>query len=193
MHGQIKIGRSWRAFRATQVLAPPHGYVWSAHSRIAGLPVSGFDRYSDAAGEMRWRLMGVVPVMSAAGDEVTRSAAGRMAAEIVLIPTAFRSATWSAGIAEGEIVGRFVVDGRTDEVQLRIDSAGRVQQVQIQRWGAPLGEPFARYPFGVTVSNETTFGGVTIPSQFSAAWFAGTDRQAEGEFFRATVTDAVFH
>lgn len=37
MHGQIRLGQ-WRRFTATQVLAPPSGYIWAATARIAGLP-----------------------------------------------------------------------------------------------------------------------------------------------------------
>jgi hypothetical protein len=45
----------------------------------------------------------------------------------------------------------------------------------------------------VTVEEEAALGGVTIPSVIRAGWFWGTDRQNEGEFFRATITDAVLH
>src|SRR5581483_9703243 len=57
MHGSIKIG-SWRRFRATETLTPPHEFVWRATARVAGLPVSGYDRYIDACGQMRWQLFG---------------------------------------------------------------------------------------------------------------------------------------
>jgi hypothetical protein len=62
----------------------------------------------------------------------------------------------------------------------------------MQRWGNPNGEPFGRYPFGVAIEGEKTFAGVTIGSQLRAGWWWGTDRQSEGEFFRATITGAEF-
>lgn len=46
---------------------------------------------------MRWRLLNLVPVMTAAGTDVARSGAGRLASEIVLVPTAFQDATWTRG------------------------------------------------------------------------------------------------
>jgi hypothetical protein len=61
--GHIKIG-SWRRFTATQVVAPSRGYIWAANARLFGLPVIGFDRLSGRTGEMRWRLLDVVPVVS---------------------------------------------------------------------------------------------------------------------------------
>jgi hypothetical protein len=34
--------------------------------------------------------------------------------------------------------------------------------------------------------------GLTIPSVLRAGWWWGTDRQSEGEFFRAQITSTVF-
>jgi hypothetical protein len=58
--------------------------------------------------------------------------------------------------------------------------------------GNPGGLPYGCYPFGVAVQAERTFAGVTIPSTFTAGWWWGTDRQQEGEFFRAQITAAAF-
>jgi hypothetical protein len=55
MRGHIRLG-GWRPFTAQQVLAPS-GFVWAATARVAGLPVTGFDRYSSGTGQMRWRLL----------------------------------------------------------------------------------------------------------------------------------------
>jgi hypothetical protein len=62
----------------------------------------------------------------------------------------------------------------------------------MQRWGNPNGAPFGRYPFGVAIEAEQTFAGVTIGSALRAGWWWGTERQPEGEFFRAEIIDAVF-
>lgn len=88
MRGEIRLG-AWRSFTARQVLAPPRGFVWAARARFLGIPVVGFDRFSSGSGEMDWRLGGLIPVMSATGPDVTRSAAGRLAGEMALAPTTF--------------------------------------------------------------------------------------------------------
>jgi len=46
--------------------------------------------------------------------------------------------------------------------------------------------PFASYPFGVDVIEQRTFGGIGLPSRLRAGWWWGTDRENDGEFFRAT-------
>ena len=191
MRGQIRLGR-WRPFTATQVLAPPAGYIWAATVRLAGLSVTGYDRLSSGTGEMRWRLLRLIPVQTAAGPDITRSAYGRLAGEIALIPTAFQHATWTQGEHPGTAIAAWRFGDDTETAELRAGADGQLLEVMVNRWGNPGGRPFRRCPFGVSVQAETDFGGVTIPSQFTAGWWRGTGRQAEGEFFRAHITHAQF-
>ena len=191
MHGQIRLGR-WRAFTARQVLAPPDGYLWAATTRLAGLPVTGYDRLGSGAGEMRWRLLRLIPVLNAEGPDITRSAYGRLAGEIALIPTAFRHAAWSRSEHPNTAVATWQFGDDTEAAELRVKRSGRIAEIRVNRWGNPGGEPFGRYPFGVRVEAESRFGGITIPSVFRAGWWWGTERQHEGEFFRAEITGAVF-
>ncbi len=191
MRGEIRLG-SWRPFTAHQVLAPPRGFVWAATTRLLGLPVAGFDRYSSGSGQMNWRLGGMVPVMTATGSDVTRSAAGRLAGEMVLVPTAFRAASWAPGPDEDRAEVTWRIDGQEESAEVRVAADGRLLGVLMQRWGNPDGVPFGRYPFGVAVEAERTWSGVTIASRLRAGWWWGTDRQDAGEFFRAEITGADF-
>ena len=95
MRGHIRI-RAWRPFVATQVLAPGVGFIWAATAKVAGTPVLGYDKYVDGVGEMRWGIGGLVPVMSARDTNISISAAGRLAAESVFVPTAFAGPAWSS-------------------------------------------------------------------------------------------------
>ena len=192
MRGEIRIA-AWRPFTARQVLTPPRGFIWAATARVRGIPVTGFDRLSSGTGEMRWRVGGLVPVMSAAGPDVTRSAAGRLAGETALLPTAFPAATWTPGSDDDRVVVTWLIDGQDESAELHVGPDGRLLGVLMQRWGNPNGAPFGRYPFGVDVEAEETFAGVTIASVLRAGWWWGTDRQTEGEFFRARITGAAFH
>ena len=191
MRGQIRLG-AWRPFTARQVLAPPRGLIWAANASLFGVPVTGFDRFSSGSGQMRWRLAGLVPVMSASGLDVTRSAAGRLLGEMALAPTTFRAASWAQGSDADRIVATCQIGGEDESVELHIGPDGRLLGALMQRWGNPNGAPFGRYPFGVAIEAEQTFGGVTIGSKLRAGWWWGTDRQAEGEFFRAQITAADF-
>jgi hypothetical protein len=191
MRGQIKLGR-WRSFTARQVLSPS-GFIWAASARVAGLPVTGFDRYTSGAGRQRWRLLGLIPVMTGGGPDITRSAAGRLAGEATCwLPTAFSAASWVSGPEPDTVVATWRIGDEQEAVRLRIAPDGRPRDLLLQRWGNPDGEPFARHPFGVAVDGERTFSGVTIPSEIRAGWWWGTDRQQPGEFFRAEITGARF-
>jgi hypothetical protein len=175
------------------VLAPPHGFIWAATARVAGLPVTGFDRYGAGTGQMRWRLLGLVPVVTGAGPDVTRSAAGRLAGEgVCWLPSAFGAARWSAGPEPDTAVATWRIGDADESVHLRVDPEGALREVRLQRWGNPDGQAFGRHPFGVAIEDERCFGGVTIPSVLRAGWWWGTDRQDAGEFFRAEVTEATF-
>jgi hypothetical protein len=191
MRGEIRIGR-WHPFIAHQILAPSRGFIWAARSRVWGLPVTGYDRLYAGAGEMRWRLAGLIPVMSSSGADITRSAAGRLAGEGALLPTAFRQATWVEGGQAGTVVAIWPIGGEAESAQLRISQDGRLAEVMVNRWGNPDGAPYGRYPFGVAIEAETAFAGVRIGSTVRAGWRWGTSRQDAGEFFRARITDAVF-
>jgi hypothetical protein len=191
MHGEIRIG-AWRPFTAHQVLAPGEGFIWAATARMAGAPVIGYDRYSSGVGQMRWRLLGLIPVMTANGEDVTASAAGRLASEGVLCPTRFQSCRWEASPEPNVVSALWHIGSREEIVNLRVDDDGRLREAWMHRWGNPSGEPFGSYPFGVEVTAESNFDGVRIPSRFRVGWWWRTDREEEGEFFRATVTHVTF-
>jgi hypothetical protein len=191
MAGLIKIG-AWRPFTATQVVAPRRGYIWAANARLFGIPVMGYDRLSGGTGEMRWRLLDLLPVVSTDGPDMARSAAGRLASEIALIPTAFGGATWTGGDKPDTAVAHWGTGAQQERVELHLGPAGQLRDVLMQRWGNPDGRPFARYPFGVTVDGERTDAGVTLPADVRAGWWRGTERQDAGEFFRARITKVTF-
>jgi hypothetical protein len=191
MRGQIRLG-GWRPFTARQALAPPAGYIWAATARLWGTPVSGFDRLSSGTGQMRWRLAGLLPVMSAGGRDIACSAAGRLAAEIVLGAIRVQGSKVAPGTGADSAVATMQVGKFTESTELRVESDGRLLGVLVNRWGDPDRKGFQRVPFGVTVETETRFAGVAIPGQFRAGWWWGTDRQPEGEFFRAEITSAEF-
>lgn len=192
MHGTIKLGDAWAPFHATQVLRWDRGFVWHAHTRVKGLPVSGSDRELDGEGEMRWRLLGIVPVMSARGPEISRSAIGRLHAEAMWLPGALLSpeVVWSEGPSGPVFVTH--AHGEESRVELTIDTDGALRAMKLARWG-DVGSPgtFRYVDFGGSMGTERTFEGVTLPTEYRIGWYFGSERfEAEGEFFRCTL-DAV--
>jgi len=190
MSGSIRLGRRWVRFRARQIEAPHHGFVWAARAGV----IVGSDRYAEGQGAMNWKVLGLVRVMHADGPDVSRSAAGRVGAEAVWVPTALLprfGVTWTA-TDPLHITANYRLDDAEVELLYTLSDDARVRSVVFDRWGDPDNTgTWGHHPFGFEVAGYSTFDGVTIPSAGRAGWFYGTDRWNEGEFFRSEITD--FH
>ena len=193
MHGEIKL-RRWLPFTAEQVIHWGRGMIWKAAVRMNGMTIRGFDRLVDGDGAMRWKLLGIIPVMVASGSDIARSAAGRLMAESAWLPSVHcgDDVSWTA-VDSFHPHARLTVQGETGELALTIDGEGRVKTFSLQRWGNPGGKEFCYADFGGVVQDEGRFDGYTIPTRLRVGWHFGTDRfESEGEFFRATVDDAAY-
>jgi hypothetical protein len=193
MHGEIKLGR-WLPFEAEQVIRRDKGMIWCATVRMSGLPIHGWDILIDGQGEMRWKLLGIIPVLSASGPDVTRSAIGRVEAESIWLPSQFchTNIAWTesgASCAHAE----FTTDHEPARLDLFLDAAGGLEKLSMPRWGNPEGGEFHYSNFGGIVEEEGTFGGSTIPTRLRVGWYFGEDRfEKDGEFFRVTIDTAVY-
>ena len=139
MHGEIKL-KGWLPFTAEQVIRRDRGMIWQAAVRMSGLPVRGLDRFLDGEGAMRWKLFGLIPVMTASGPDVTRSAAGRLAAESIWLPSVLlgEDVSWTAPDSSHAQAG-FAVQGNPAELALTVGDGGRLESLAMQRWGDPGG------------------------------------------------------
>jgi hypothetical protein len=195
MHGYIRLGR-WIRFRAVQLQAPPAGFIWAARAHFGPAWIGGFDRYIDGTGEMRWRLLSRIPVMSATGPDIDRSAAGRVALDALMVPTAWlqEAVTWRAGDNDDTVVAEWHVDNQTLPVTLTVGPDGALRSLTMPRWAAPRGHPWDEYPIGGTFADETNFDGIRLSRTMRAGYFYGTDKwdSPAGEFFRAEITRARF-
>ena len=186
LSGEILLGTTWRPFTATQALVPDAGFVWAAHTKVFGLPVTGFDSYALGEGRMSWRVLGLLPVMSASGYDTTRSAADRLAAEAVLLPSSLVSATWRSGPDDDSATylrafGRRVSRGRAT---ITVAPDGQLRRVSMLRWGAPRGS-YGEHLFEVTFGGEYLVDGLAVPDRWSASWVDGSGSRQE--FFRASI------
>lgn len=193
MHGEIKL-KTWSPFTAEQVVCRERGFIWSATAWMNRLPIVGSDRIIDGIGAMQWKLLGLFPVMTGSGDDITRSAAGRFHTELMLLPSALcrGDVTWISTEAS-HLHASFMAQGEQAELDLTIDQTGRLKAAKLPRWGNPDGAEHHYVDFGAIVEEEGTFCGCTIPTRLRAGWYLGTERfESEGEFFRATIDDAIY-
>ena len=190
MHGSIKIGGRWLPFRATEVVAPQRGFVWSA--RVSGGLFAGSDQYDSGLGAMRWKILGLIPVVQADGPDVSRSAAARAAAEGVWVPTALLpryGVNWTTE-DDTHLTARYTVDNTPLVARYELDEQARILSAQVERWGDPNNTgAWGLHAFGFDATARDTFDGVSVPSQGRVGWFPGTERWANGEFFRFALTE----
>lgn len=191
--GTIRLGDAWWRFRSTQILHAGRGFVWQPIVRRGPLRVTGADTYVDGTGTMAFRLFGLVPVARAAGPDVDRSAAGRLAAETVAwLPhatTPQAGATW-AGIDDARAAVTLPTPHGPVGVTLRVDDDGRVLATSMLRWDDATTPPGER-PFGGPVDAEhTTAQGVRIIGDGRVGWGWSTPGWADGHFFRFHITGA---
>lgn len=193
MHGEIKL-KTWSPFTAEQIVCWDRGFIWSATAWMNRLPIVGSDRIIDGVGAMQWKLLGLFPVMTGTGTDITRSAAGRFHAELMLLPSALcrSDVVWSSP-GTPHLHASFMAQGEQAELDLTIDPTGRLKTAKLPRWGNPDGAEHHYVDFGAIIEEEGTFCGYTIPTRLRVGWYFGTERfEAEGEFFRATIDEAIY-
>lgn len=178
---------------AQQILAPPQGFVWRARAASGVMRIHGFDLYADDRGAMRWKLWGVVPVGSATGRDIDRSAAGRLAMESILMPAVLvpgRGATWEA-VDDSRARFHLTVGKQTVVTTLEVDPQGRPLSASALRWLADARPDGPGYDiFAVEFEGDFVAGGYTIPRRIVAGWRLG--QEDEFRFFDATLDNARF-
>lgn len=194
MEGTIRLGGRWHPFEAEQVSRWGQGFLWRATSRVRGLRVSGYDRLVHGAGRARWRMLGMLPVASGSGPDITRSAAGRMNAEGIWLPNPLLRRETELLEARANRLEMLVhAHGDHTRIWLELDETGGARRIGLSRWGDPDGTGFRYVPFGGLLEEDRSFGGVTIPTRVRMGWHFGTERfEQDGEFFRAEILSAEF-
>lgn len=189
--GEIKVGR-WQRYEADWVLAAPDGFVWAATTHLGPVFIRGFDRYTRGSGQMRWRLFGRIPLLSARGPDVTRSALGRFLGELCFVPAAALSplVSWEH-LDDRRSTACIGAAGQAHRVTLTVADSGRLERVDLPRWGNPDGRAFREHTFTAVMDGpEATYDGFTVPLGCRAGWWHCPDGCAEEEFIRFTLDDA---
>jgi hypothetical protein len=187
MSGRIKVG-VWLPFTAEQTV-DGRSFTWCARvGRGRQTPLRVTDRYADAAGSTKGRLLGRATLFDAHDANTARSAATRAAIESVVFapPTVLpaRGVTWRAE-TDNVIVAGFDLPPERPEVRLQIDDHGAIRAVSAARWGDVGEKTFQYIPFGGEIHAERRFGDLVLPSIISVGWWFGSPRYRP--FFQAQI------
>jgi hypothetical protein len=164
MRGAVKLGRWWIPSGPGKSPPPTTGWCGPpepvASSRASTAMPTGRER-------CKWTLLGLLRLLHAQGPDLSRSAAGRVTAEAVWVPTAMVprfGVTWQAADAH-HLTASWRLDDVELEVHYTLDDDARVRSVALDRWGDPDSPgTFGLHRFGHELTRYSTFDGVTIPS-----------------------------
>lgn len=193
MDGEIKLGGRWLGFTADQIVRGGVGFVWAPVVGGRLIRFVGADALGPDGARTEFRFHGRIPVVRAGGDDVRRSASGRLAAETVawlpqlLTPQA--GARW-AGVDVERAIVTIDAAGTDVEVEVTVGADGRLRRLGLQRWN-DVGKTPGYAPFGGSVDSIlTTPSGVRIAGSGTVGWEWGTPEEANGVFFRYRITSA---
>ncbi len=177
---------------ASQMLAPPHGFVWIPDIGSGLMRIWGSDGYTHGEAWTRFWVWGLIPVARLSGtDNLALSAAARSIMEAIWAPASLlpqNGARWQAAGDDAAQVN-FEVAGQELAMTLTLSEEGRPLTVSMMRWSDANPEGRFRWqPFGGTIEEMGAFGGYTIPTRIAVGNHFGTDDYFP--FFRAEIVDA---
>jgi len=194
MSGSLRVTEAgdWVPFEARERICAERGFVWEARiAALRRLTMEGADWLMGEDAGTEFALGGWFPAIHQTGEDVARSAAGRLVVELIWLPSALtpqRGATWASGDEYRAVV---TPSGSNTPMTVLVDRAGVLRQVSlVRRRVAPDGR-ISVAPFGAVIEAEERFNGFTVPTRVIGAWGIGTDDHYE--FFRADVTDIDWH
>ncbi len=196
MRGKFRTGRdaTWMPMNAEELIAIGKGFIWKATIGSGFFKLIGADYYVNGSTRMQFYLGGILPVVNASNPDIAKSSIGRLALELIWLPSALLpqyGVRWEA-LDEMSLQASFEIDGEPVKLRLFVNSDGKVLKVSLARWGDPENSGSSTYiPCGGDVQEERKFGGFVIPSKMSGGWWFDTERYLE--FFQSTIESAEFH
>lgn len=200
MSGEIALGDkdtpNYQPMQASQILAPPHGFIWSVEAGLGAMRMSGSDGMLLDRSWTRFWINRMLPVVRAGGDENhLRASFGRVVAEAVfwapasLLPGS--GVQWEAGAGPNRARAVVVRGSLTQSLEMEVAADGRPLWVMIPRWSNVNPQKEWRVqPFGGSLSEFRRFGGFTLPTRVEGGNHFGTEDYFP--FFRARVEAIAF-
>lgn len=182
--------------RARQALGASNQFVWIPSLFSGPVVITGSDALFNGSAWTRFWLFGIVPVANEqASADLVRSAQFRavMESAIWLPPSLLpgNGVDWHQ-LSDDTARLTFTRFEPAIEIIMTIDAAGAVKQLVGKRWSnANTEKVFRLQPFGGVVLAESTFEGLTIPSQLAVGNHFGTGNYLP--FFQATVTAVEYY
>lgn len=182
----------WEPFTAEQVVTTePPGFVWKANIRMGRLlSVRVVDAYQLGAGSLKARLLGIVPLAKAAGQELDEGELMRYLSETVWYPPVLLPGVrlrWQS-LDERSAVATFRDSGHEAALKFSFDNDGLVFRVDGERFRT-VKDAYRKTPWTAYCSDYAERDGFLIPLEARVAWHLP---EGEREYFRGRIQSIVY-
>lgn len=189
--GEILLRGRWFPFTAEEdyLLDPPQ-FDWRAVVKFAGMSIArAEDSLEDGRGRMYVRLLGLFPVVDAAGAEMDQGSLMRWLNETMWFPQVWATdvITWRS-LDDRAAIGAVSAGDLTVEAEFRFDADGRLVDFRTDRYRA-VDTGFELTPWATPIVDHARFDGIEVPSFGSALWKLADE---ELEYIRIRITDVTY-
>ena len=167
-------------FWERRAVAPGRGGLWMTLSQTWPRWDSSDGFYIDGLGVERGAAWSLIPLRFTqyTVPDITRLFQIRTMHESLFVPASLlpeRGAVWQALDDQSARV-TVSLDGRSLPITLRIDPDGRLVEACFESWNFKGGEHWRDVPTSITVAEERSFGGYTIPSTYTMTLYKENQR-----------------
>ena len=162
----------------------PTSRLFFMRASRSGVPFQVFHRYVANAATMNVRVAGLVPVVSLAGAEMTKSETVTLFNDIcVFAPAALIEAPVTWVVVDGRTVrGTFTNAGYTVSADLIFDDNGDLVDFRSEDRSMSEGKTMRRLPWATPLSGYRSFGDVRLAALAETRWTEGGVTWAYGRF-----------
>ena len=197
MHGRIRNGPQdrWMPLAAEQynIVDPPARLFYLTASMLA-IPVQGYHRYVGSSASMRVKAAAVVPVVTAAGTEMTKGETVTLFNDMFVMAPAtliHPAITWEGGDA-CTVRARFTNAGHTVHAEVSFNDAGELTNfVSDDRYQASAdGTTMRLVRWSTPIAGYRAYGAVRLPSGGEGRW-----HEPEGDYayIELTIDDVQYN
>jgi hypothetical protein len=184
--------QAWMPFSARQyVRVEEPGFIWSVKARGPfALPMAGRDMYYQGQGQMLIKLLSLVTVANASGDEVNQGSMLRYMAETIWYPSAALSPyiQWEH-ISSNAAKATMRYKGVEASGVFHFNDQGEPINFTAMRYREVNGQ-YELTPWSADVGNYKEFDGIKVPATGTITW-----KLSSGPFtwYKFEITDAEFN
>jgi len=188
---RTKPGSNWMPVEAQQyVRVYPPGFIWQAEIDAGLLHIAGRDKYQNGRGHMLIKMLSLLPVADASGEQTDQGTLLRYLGEIVWYPTAAISdyITWDP-VNSSTAKATMTHGGVSASGLFRFNAKGEVVSFQAERYYDRGGE-FTLETWFIRTGQSREFEGIRVPASAAVTW-----KLDEGDFtwYRLEISDVEYN